>query len=106
MNTPSQDLGTVVRSLAVDMAASCKNALADFDMKDFISKRRQVLADGFRHKPWALALRILILWPIGLLVVVGTLSVAAIWTKEVGAVWNALLLPVYYLIVIWPFNII
>lgn len=99
MTQSNQELGTVIQSLPSDLHAWCKGALERFDKAEFINKRRQVLAEAFARKPWALAARVLLLWPLGFVIVAATLMAASLFTKENAIVWESLTLPVYYLVV-------
>lgn len=99
MTLSNQESGTVIQSLPSDLHAWCKGALERFDKAEFINKRRQVLAEAFARKPWALAARVLLLWPLGFVIVAATLMAASLFTKENAIVWESLTLPVYYLVV-------
>lgn len=99
MNPSNQQLGAVIRSLPSDFRAWLKGTMVGFDTGEFVNKRRQVLAEAFARKPWALAARVFILWPIGFLIVAVTLMGGAMFTKEYTVVWESLTLPIYYLIV-------
>lgn len=99
MTLSNQESGTVIQSLPSDLHAWCKGALERFDKAEFINKRRQVLAEAFARKPWALAAQVLLLWPLGFVIVAATLMAASLFTKENAIVWESLTLPIYYLIV-------